>query len=150
VSASFAVYRISDRDSFPPPPPVEDVAAFSAWELECDRLCLVEGPLASWDALYQYWTAPAQRLGLEVVPNFSHVFDSGLRVEGEDLGRLRSDIVALQRYWVNEIGDDEVLIDGIGKRQFSVPLVVDLYQRAEQLLLAVRVAERCSAYISFS
>jgi hypothetical protein len=85
-----------------------------------------------------------------VVSHFSRVFDAGVDVEGTDLGHLRDDVCALQSYWVTEINSSKLIVHRIAGRDFSVPLVVDLYSRAEQLLQAVRIAERCSAFISFS
>jgi hypothetical protein len=150
VAYGFSVYRLSDREFMRSPPSLEDETAFSAWEQECDARLLLDGALASVGNLDRYWVGPALELRLPVISKFADIFDSGLDVEGADLGGFREELGRLEQWWVGNVSDEDLITYSIIGRQVPVPVLADLVSRSEMLLQAVRVAERSSGFISFT
>ena len=151
MAVRFSVYRTSDRDFVRSHPDLADPEALAQWERDCDARLLLDGSLGSGGAWHRFWSIPAGRMGLAMASRFQLVHTKGLEIQSRgELDQLRGDVVALQRFWADEIDSSDVIVHRISGHDFAVPVVADLYHRAEQLLGGVRVAERCSAFISIS
>src|SRR4051812_46356223 len=53
-------------------------------------------PLGAGQTVFQFWSAPAQELGL---PLLGRVYEDGLTVRHEDLNQLESELSALESRW---------------------------------------------------
>jgi len=147
VSFSLSVSRVADLELFDNPP--EDVASpeFDAWFEECQRRTLFSAPLAGDGGFYTYWHEPATRLGLPLV---GAIYNSGLRVLGEQLGNLARETEQLRHDWLRWVPDDAWSDIALFDRQLRIPMLVDLFNRSDDLDHAIQLAERIDGTVDIS
>lgn len=100
---------------------------------EAESRTLVFESLGSDGNIFEYWQAPAARLGLRL---FGGIYEVGVQAEGEDLEELRRELDALTRHWgatVEDLDMHEHLLDG-----------------REHVLRAIRAAIEHDGYVTIS
>lgn len=112
-----------------------------------DKKILFGAPVAGDSDLHQYWSVPASQLDL---PLLAQIYDDGLRISGDDLGRLHDEIWTLEKLWIEIISDDEVRTSDILGRTVVVPLLAHLSHRAESVLAAIELAQKIEGVLTIS
>jgi len=137
MSLSVTVFRLDDRPFLDAPPADVGSTRFDEWCVEAERRCLFEAPIAANGVLHRWWCTPSLALGGHLIPA---IYDAGLTCQGDDLSLLGGELTALERHWVEAVGDDERMGCSIDGRRFEVPLLVHLTERASHLRSAIRIA----------
>ena len=101
MSRDLSVIRAIDLEFVSKPPQVPvDSREFEAWEAESIRRHLFSEPLGSESVIREFWSHPAERLGL---PLLASIYDEGFyeaRVwQGDDLNVLEREIASLRQHW---------------------------------------------------
>ena len=98
--------------------------------------------------MYSHWSRPAAELGLRLL---AQMYAEGLDVAGEELTALHDEVDSLSRHWLDTVAPEETTTYSfVGSREEQIPLIVDLWRRADDVLSAVRIAQRTDGFLSIS
>ena len=108
---------------------------------------LFDAPVGADGDVHQWWSHPATKLNLPLV---SDLYKNGLQVSGDDLARLKEEMVALEKYWCEAVPSDEVRTYDILGRSVDVPLLAHLSYRADSVMAAIELAQQVDGELTIS
>jgi hypothetical protein len=97
--------------------------------------------------VYQLWNMPSIQLGL---PFLAGVYEERLEAHGEVLHALSHEPQSLSAHWIATVPDNETKSTTIENRNFEVPLLVHLMNRAEAVESAIQLALAIGGYLPLS